>query len=105
VAKLKRTVAVQREEIARFKSLKGRPPIKPSGMEQATEPKAPRNRPGRRGRGKVVPRVAIEERVIRALVPPGSRFRGYQDFLVQDLVRRTEAVRYHRNGGGRWQGG
>jgi hypothetical protein len=47
----------------------------------------------------VVPRVVVEERVIRARVPPGSRFRGYQDFLVQDLVLRTEAVRYRRE---RW---
>src|SRR5215218_8845668 len=51
------------------------------------------------GRGKVVPRVAVEERILRATVPPGSRFRGYQDFLVQDLVLRTEAVRYRRE---RW---
>jgi hypothetical protein len=99
VADLERTVAAQREEIARLKGLKSRPPIKPSGMEQASEPKSPRGSRGRGGRGKVVPRVAVEERVIRATVPPGSRFRGYQDFLVQDLVPRTEAVRYRRE---RW---
>jgi hypothetical protein len=99
VAALERTVAAQREEIARLKGLKGRPAIKPSGMEQGTEPKSSRDRPGRRRRGKVVPRVAVEERVIRAAVPPGSRFRGWQDFLVQDLVLRTEAVRYRRE---RW---
>ena len=99
VADLERTVAAQREEIARLKGLKGRPPLKPSGMEQATEPKPSRDRPGRRCRGRVVPRVAVEERVLRATVPPGSRFRGYQDFLVQDLVLRTEAVRYRRE---RW---
>ena len=100
VAELERTVAAQREEIARLKGLKGRPPIKPSGMEQASEPKSPRGSHGRRRRrGAVVPRVAVEERVIRAAVPPGSRFRGHQDFLVQDLVLRTEAVRYRRE---RW---
>ena len=99
VAELERTVAAQREEIARLKGLKGRPPIKPSGMEQASEPKPPRASEARRRRGKVVPRVPVEERVLRATVPPGSQFRGYQDFLVQDLVLRTEAVRYRRE---RW---
>jgi len=95
VAALERTVAAQREEIARLKGLKGRPAMKPSGMEQASEPKLPRQHRGRRGRGK----VAVQERVLRATVPPGSRFQGYQDFLVQDLVLRTEAVRYRRE---RW---
>jgi hypothetical protein len=99
MADLERTVAAQRDEIARLKGLKGRPAIKPSGMEQGTEPKPSGDRPGRHSRGKVVPRVAVEERILRTTVPPGSRFRGYQDFLVQDLVLRAEAVRYRRE---RW---
>src|SRR3712207_5158228 len=37
--------------------------------------------------------------LFRSAVPPGSRFRGHQDFLVQDLVLRTEVVRYRRE---RW---
>ncbi len=45
-------------------------------------------------------RVAIEDRVIKAQVPPGSRFKGYETCsMVQDIVLRAEAIRYRRE---RW---
>jgi Transposase IS66 family len=100
VAGLTAENAALREEIARLKGLKGRPSIKPSGMEQASEPKPPTGGGKRRGRGgKQMRRVAIEDRVLTAEVPAGSRFKGHESFLIQDLVLRPVAIRYRRE---RW---
>ena len=60
VATLKQTVAELREEIARLKGLRGRPNIKPSGMDKGTAPAKPSKNQKRPGRGKVMPRVSIE---------------------------------------------
>ena len=96
-AALKQRIAALCEENARLKGLKARPVIKPSGMEAASTPQR-RGRPGRR-RGKVVPRVPVETQVLRVAVPPGSQFKGYEPYQVQDLEIRARVVRYRRE---RW---
>jgi len=96
VSALKQVVVEQRAEIARLKGLKGPPSIKPSGMEQASEPK-PRSGGGkRRGRGAKRMRVAIEDRVLTVAVPAGSRFKGHESFFIQDLELRPLAIRFRR---------
>ena len=99
VATLKQTVAALREENARLKGLKGRPNIKPSGMEKGTAAPQPQKQEKPPGRGKVTPRVEVEEQVIGIEVPPGSIFKGHESFLVQDLVISANATCYLRE---RW---
>src|SRR3954468_8822138 len=100
-AALKQVVADLRAEIAKLKGVTGRPTIWPSGMEPKTEPK-PTDKTGKRGarQRKTGQLVIDEERVIKVDVPPGSRFKGYEDFVVQDLVLlRPHVVRLRRE---RW---
>src|SRR4051812_7452856 len=96
---LKRAVAGLKAEVATLKGVKGRPEVKPSGMEKGagSEPAGT----GRGAKGSKSARLAVhEDRVVAAAdIPAGSRFKGYQDFLVQDLVLRPHVVRLRRE---RW---
>ena len=91
-----------RDEVARLKGLPPRPPPRPSGMEQATQPGAvgkDERRP-KPPRGVKRDRDAVTaERVLKVSVPAGSRFKGYEDILVRDLHVSAELIRYRRE---RW---
>ncbi|MGR9299373.1 IS66 family transposase (plasmid) [Rhizobium leguminosarum] len=87
-----------RDEIARLKNLPPRPPFRPSGMDQATSDKtvAGSRKPARRRGPKGDKGSVTREEVLPANAPPGSRFKGYKDCVVRDLVVRAEVVRYRR---------
>jgi hypothetical protein len=97
-AALKQAIAELRAEVAALKGLTGRPKVRPSGLDEGTEP--PPAAASRGAKGSKVGRLTPhEERVIAADVPAGSRFKGYEDFLVQDLVLHPHVVRLRRE---RW---
>jgi Transposase IS66 family len=102
LAEQDRTIAALRDEVARLKGGPRRPNLKPSGMEKATEPKP--DKPAGEGRGKrgsTKSKLTIhEEKTVKAAAPPGSRFKGYTSFVVQDLVLRPHVTNFHCE---RWQ--
>ena len=100
-AELQRAVGALRDEIARLKGGPGRPDvkanIKPSGMEKASEAGAGNSSGERRRRGGTRTKLTIhEERTLKANAPPGSRFKGYAGFLVQDLLIRPLVTHFRR---------
>ncbi len=96
VSRLAEENAALRDELARLKGLKQRPKIKPSGMAQATTARADKRKRKTKVRNTTAKRVVHEERVLAITAPPGSRFKGYEEFVVQDL---RLAIRYRRQ---RW---
>lgn len=93
-----------RDEIAVLKGEKGKPTFKPSGMEDQSDPDktAPdtgESRSKRAGSSKrsKTPDISIHENCViapTAKPAPGSRFKGYRDFVVQDLKIGAHNTRY-----------
>jgi hypothetical protein len=94
-----------RDEIARLKGQKPKPKIKPSVLEKYFENKEAKKefkkRHGSTKREKTA-KLEIHETVIVKAdnVPPGSVFKGYEEFTVQGLVFQPHNTLYRRE---RWQ--
>jgi hypothetical protein len=99
-------IAQLEDEIAVLKGEKKRPRFKPSqldkraGREEGTLGEC--KRPGSEKRSKTALLVIHEEKVIAPAepVPEGSRFKGYREVVVQDLVIRAHNTRYRLE---RWE--
>ena len=103
IIQLQNRIQELEDEILRLKGLKTRPMIAPSPLE--APPRPPREpgqkRPGSAKRLKTA-QLTITDEIVVPLPdpPPGSVFKGYEDFVVQDLVIRPQVIRYRRE---RWQ--
>jgi hypothetical protein len=100
LAKLRVEHQAVKDELARLKHLPPRPPIKPSGMDKSTQAKGPEagdEKGGRssRRRGSQLDRLKIGAIiVVKADPPTGSRNKGFEDVVVQDLP--GEVKRQHQ---------
>src|SRR3984893_525078 len=104
LAKLKVEHQVVKDELARLKKLPPRPPHKSSGMDQATDRGGNKGAAGaksRHRRGSQLDKLTIGATVVvRAKAPAGSRHKGYEEIVVQDLSLSPQVTRYRRE---RWQ--
>ena len=111
--KLSQALAAQRlenqalkDEIARLKHLPPRPPQKPSGMEKATDrleggAKSDQDGASQRRRGPGVSKLSVDRiETLSVEAPAGSRHKGFEDIIVQDLMLKAETTRYRRE---RWE--
>jgi len=94
-------IALLKDEINILKGEKKRPVFKGSKLDKNTDPKqsskpALNKRPGSGKRKKTQKLVIHEDKVIQpdVPVPPGSRFKGYRNFVVQDLTVGIHNTRY-----------
>src|SRR5271166_6430386 len=106
VARLRVENQALRDEIARLKHLPPRPPHKPSGMEKATDQpergaQGEEGEAAKRQRGPGVSKLSIDRtETLSVDAPAGSRHKGFEDIIVQDLMLKAETTRYRRE---RWE--
>jgi hypothetical protein len=114
LAEFKAVSEAQREEMERLKDTlaqlkghKGRPKIKPSQLERGQRSREPegsdreQKRAGAAKRQKTRHLKIDQTEIMRPeQVPAGAIFKGYQDYVIQELELRVHTTRYR---GERWQ--
>jgi len=80
-------IQLLRDEIARLKGQKPKPKIMPSKLEGTPRNKGKRQRPNNRHKRHKTRELTIHETIcVRPEgLPEGSRFKGYEDYTVQDI--------------------
>ncbi|MGC2460748.1 MAG: transposase [Steroidobacteraceae bacterium] len=104
VQKQEEEIAHLKDEVRVLKGQKKRPHFKPSKMDEETDKRqsdADRSeedarRAGSDKRGKTAELLIHDEQIIQPSrrIPKGSRFKGYRDVVIQDLLIRAHNTRY-----------
>jgi len=99
IALVKETNQQLRDEIARLKGEQGKPTIRPRPVAHSSEQERPADRPPSAPRAErravVVDREEVR-RVDRSTLPSDAEYKGLEPFVVQEVVLRTDTVRYLR---------
>ena len=101
IQQLKKENQDLRDEIQRLKGTTRRPDIKPSVLLRPPKPpptKPPGKRPGSTKRDKTKDLRIDQDHVLQPSdLPPGAVLEGYRDFVVQDLIFKSNYTRYRRS--------
>lgn len=95
-------IRLLRDEIARLKDHKPAPRPKPSNLDKKTEGKKGGKKKKRKKKPKTENLEIHDEIIIKPKTepPPGSEFKGYEDYVVQDMVISGHNTVYRRE---RWK--
>lgn len=90
-----------KDEIAQLKGQKPKPKIKPSNLDEEIKKRKKKirsqKRPGSKKKSKTKQLEIHEDKIIEPeFIPPGCVFKGYQDFIVQDIVIGNWNIRYRK---------
>ena len=109
--KQQEVIEVMKDEIRILKGEKKRPTFKPSKLDKSTNDdldeandeenetessgkEDTKQKPKKTRRSKKALPIDRDERISPDTIPKGSRFKGYRDFHVQELVIKREHIRY-----------
>ncbi|MBI4495039.1 MAG: hypothetical protein HY690_19875, partial [Chloroflexi bacterium] len=92
-----------RDELNRLKGEQGKPEVKgntpkPPPRDYSSEPERRTPQAWSKGAKRASLRIEREERLEldRATLPADAEFKGYEDVVVQDLVVRSETIRFRK---------
>jgi len=97
---LREQVQELRDEVNRLKGEQGKPPIKPGkpGGSSDHSSEKERRRPKKRRRRRKTKQVKIDReeklQIERSELPEDAEFKGYEPVIIQDLVIKTDNVRF-----------
>jgi len=97
IAGLKKTIQEQRDEINRLKNMPKRPKFRPGGGDPKSRSREPGSKEtnGLGSNKDLTPRKTRQEVLVPAAnVPDGSRFKGYQEYAVQEFELNPKDVVY-----------